>query len=389
MGQTASTPLSLTLAHWSEVSARASNLAVLVKKGKWQTFCSSQWPTFGVGWPADGTFDLNVVRAVKQKIFVPGSHGHPDQQAHIWVWEDLVLDPPKWVRSLQANPSAPPTDQVPLLLTKTPEPPKSSPLTPAPAPLPESQADLISLDLDPPLPYRQPPQPAGADSGPALVSPSGPAQGTQQRRARPHDEAPPAVTLPLRPIGRTIEDGAGGDMPALQYWPFSSSDLYNWKNNNPPFSEDPTQLTGLLESIMYSHQPMWDDCQQLLGVLFTTEERERILLEARKLVPRPDGRPTQLPNLIDECFPLRCPTWDPNIPEGREHLSLYRQTLMAGLCAVARRPTNLAKVGEVLQGPEETPSAFLERLMEAYRSYTPFDPESEELRGAVSMAFIG
>lgn len=98
MGQTASTPLSLTLAHWSEVSARASNLAVRVKKGKWQTFCSSQWPTFGVGWPADGTFDLNVVRAVKQKIFVPGSHGHPDQQAYIWVWEDLVLDPPKWVR---------------------------------------------------------------------------------------------------------------------------------------------------------------------------------------------------------------------------------------------------------------------------------------------------
>ncbi|KAM8801045.1 uncharacterized protein V5649_004013 [Rhynchonycteris naso] len=132
-------------------------------------------------------------------------------------------------------------------------------------------------------------------------------------------------------------------MPALQYWPFSSSDLYNWKNNNPPFSEDPVKLTDLLESLMFSHQPTWDDCQQLLGILFTSEERDRILLEARKLVPGPDGRPTQLPNLIDEAFPLRRPNWDPNMPEGRQRLLLYRQTLMMGLRAAARRPTNLAK----------------------------------------------
>ena len=42
---------------------------------------------------------------------------------------------------------------------------------------------------------------------------------------------------------------------------------------------------------MFTHQPTWDDCQQLLRILFTTEERERIQLEARKLVPGEDGRP--------------------------------------------------------------------------------------------------
>jgi hypothetical protein len=52
----------------------------------------------------------------------------------------------------------------------------------------------------------------------------------------------------------------------------------------PPFSENPARLTGLIESLMYSHKPTWDDCQQLLQTLFTTEERERILLEARKNV---------------------------------------------------------------------------------------------------------
>ncbi|KAM5142945.1 uncharacterized protein ACOB7L_019864 [Callospermophilus lateralis] len=115
-------------------------------------------------------------------------------------------------------------------------------------------------------------------------------------------------------------------MQAYQYWPFSSSDLYNWKNNNPPFSEDPSRLTGLVESLMFSHQPTWDDCQQLLGTLFTTEEWERILLEARKNILGPDGRPTQLPNIIEAGFPLNRPNWDPNTFEDLKPLNTPSDT---------------------------------------------------------------
>lgn len=165
--------------------------------------------------------------------------------------------------------------------------------------------------------------------------------------------------------------------------------MYNWKNNLPSFSENPSGLTGLLESLMFSHQPTWDDCQQLLQVLFTTEERERILLEARRNVPGPDGTPTNLPHLIEAAFPLVRPEWDYNSVEGRGRLTVYRRALVAGLKGASRRPTNLAKVREVLQGPMEPPSVFLERLMEAYRRYTPFDPSSEGQQAAVAMAFIG
>lgn len=128
---------------------------------------------------------------------------------------------------------------------------------------------------------------------------------------------------------------------------------------------------------MFSHQPTWDDCQQLLQTLFTTEERERILLEARKNVPGADGRPTQLQNEIDMGFPLTRPGWDYNTAEGRESLKIYRQALVAGLRGASRRPTNLAKVREMMQGLNEPPSVFLERLLEAFRRYTPFDPTSE------------
>lgn len=65
------------------------------------------------------------------------------------------------------------------------------------------------------------------------------------------------------------------------------------------------------------------------------EERQQILLEARKNVHRPDGRPSFLPSEIDAGFPITRPSWDYNSPEGREHLRVYHQTLMAGLRGAA------------------------------------------------------
>jgi hypothetical protein len=49
------------------------------------------------------------------------------------------------------------------------------------------------------------------------------------------------------------------------------------------------------------------DCQQLLHTLFTTKERERILLKARKNILGANGQPTQLQNEINMRFPLTHP----------------------------------------------------------------------------------
>ena len=190
--------------------------------------------------------------------------------------------------------------------------------------------------------------------------------------------------LPVRAVGHGGPDGAR----QYQYWPLSSSDLYNWRTQNPSFSEDPKCLIGLVESIMYTHCPTWDDCQQLLRTLFTTEERERILNEARKNVLGDNGRPTTLQPIIDETFPLSRPDWDFGTVEGRERLRVYRRTLLAGLQAAARRPTNFAKIKAIIQGENESPAAFLERLFDAYRQYTPIDPEAEVHRSAVVFSFI-
>jgi hypothetical protein len=41
-----------------------------------------------------------------------------------------------------------------------------------------------------------------------------------------------------------------------------------------------------------------------------------------------------------------------------------------------RKAMNVRKTSELLQGPEESPSQFYERLCEAFHLCTPFDPKA-------------
>lgn len=176
-----------------------------------------------------------------------------------------------------------------------------------------------------------------------------------------------SLALPLRTVGPPDEDGN----PCLAYFPFSTSDLYNWKFQTPSFTEKPQALIDLLDTVLFTHSPTWEDCQLLLQILFTTEERDRIRRECRKLVPGRDGRPTDDEAIINEFFPLTRPEegWDYYTAEGRERLKVYRQILIGGLRAAARQPTNLSKVSQIKQGKDESPEALLECLMEAYCTY--------------------
>ncbi|KAM4887236.1 uncharacterized protein RHO17_020285 isoform 1-T1 [Thomomys bottae] len=323
MGQTVTTPLSLTLQHWKEVRTIASNQSVEVRKNKWMTLCSSEWPTFGVNWPLDGTFYLTIILQVKSKVMNPGPHGHPDQVPYIVTWEALVSDPPPWVKPFLfstkpiVTPSAPALPP-PLLPSPISHPPGQSSLYPTlvseeqeqPSKvLPPEEGILVDLMAEEPPPY-QGQEPPPRPSGEGIPQPRDPAPSPVAGRLRGRREPPP--TEPESSQAFLLRLGTNNQ---LQHWPFSASDLYNWKNNNPPFSKDPSRLTSLIESILVTHQPMWDDCQQLLQALLTSEEKQRVFLEARKNVPGDNGRPTQLPNEIDAAFPLERPNWDFTTPE--------------------------------------------------------------------------
>ena len=100
MGQTQSTPLSLFLANFKDVWARGNDLSLDIRRSRLITFCRSEWPTFGVGWPTEGTFCLPIILKVKTQVLLPGKEGHPDQAPYILVWQDLVENPPPWLAPL-------------------------------------------------------------------------------------------------------------------------------------------------------------------------------------------------------------------------------------------------------------------------------------------------
>ena len=132
MGQGESTPLSLMTDHFSDVRARAHNLSLLVKKSKLITFCSSEWPAFQVGWPPEGTFQPSIIQAVKKRVMAPDPRGHPDQVLYVMVWQDLVENPPKWLKPLVHKLPSSSNSQVlvmetPLEETKKERGPKTSP----------------------------------------------------------------------------------------------------------------------------------------------------------------------------------------------------------------------------------------------------------------------
>nr|CAA24781.1 oncogene v-abl [Abelson murine leukemia virus] len=236
MGQTVTTPLSLTLGHWKDVERIAHNQSVDVKKRRWVTFCSAEWPTFNVGWPRDGTFNRDLITQVKIKVFSPGPHGHPDQVPYIVTWEALAFDPPPWVKPfVHPKPPPPLPPSAPSLPLEPPlsTPPRSSlypALTPSlgakpkPQVLSDSGGPLIDLLTEDPPPYRDPrPPPSDRDGNGGEATPAGEAPDPSPMASRLRGRREPPVADSTTSQAFPLRTGGNGQ---LQYWPFSSSDLY-------------------------------------------------------------------------------------------------------------------------------------------------------------------
>ena len=93
IGQTESTLLNILVNHRREVRERGENLSAVVKKGKLVTLYFSKWPTFRIGWPPVGTFNLQVIKAVEERVLRPGSLRHSDQVPFVVSLKDLVVEP--------------------------------------------------------------------------------------------------------------------------------------------------------------------------------------------------------------------------------------------------------------------------------------------------------
>ena len=94
-------------------------------------------------------------------------------------------------------------------------------------------------------------------------------------------------------------------------------------------------------------------------------------------------------NWVREAFLEENPHWDYDTEKGKCNLERYWQAFLQGAKAGAKKPTNITKISEILQEPNESPAKFYERLCEAFRIYTPFDPEAPENQRMINAAFVG
>ncbi|XP_073856232.1 uncharacterized protein [Macaca fascicularis] len=138
---------------------------------------------------------------VKATVMDPGPHGHPDQVAYIITWEDLVRNPPSWVKPFLHPPS--PSQSTLLAL----EAPKNRNLDPHKPVLPDKpQRDLLLLEPLPPPPQnplRGPPpyaSPLPPVLSPALSSTaSTPTLSPTSPSAPPSTPSPPPAPPKLTP----------------------------------------------------------------------------------------------------------------------------------------------------------------------------------------------
>nr|XP_037852082.1 proline-rich receptor-like protein kinase PERK2 [Chlorocebus sabaeus] len=152
-----------------------------------------------------------------------GPQGHQDQVAYIITWEDLVRNPPSWVKPFFHSPSP---SQSTLLAVEAPKNQTSDPPKPV---LPDgTQQDLLLFDPPPPPPPHNPllgPPPYASPSSLTLspippTTPSAPtlspAPSSVPSSTSPPSPTPPKLTPKMPPPSRPPRSlrASGGRKPA-------------------------------------------------------------------------------------------------------------------------------------------------------------------------------
>uniref|UniRef100_A0A8I3W1Z0 CCHC-type domain-containing protein n=1 Tax=Callithrix jacchus TaxID=9483 RepID=A0A8I3W1Z0_CALJA len=185
---------------------------------------------------------------------------------------------------------------------------------------------------------------------------------------------------PLQAVG-------GEFVPTTVRTRFSLSDLKKIKVNLGKFSDDPDKYIDVLQGLGQSFELNWKDIMLLLNQTLTSNEREAALAAAQEF-----GDTWYLSQIHDlmtpeekdrfptgrQAVPGTDPHWDPDSEQGDWSRRHFLTCILEGLKRTKKKPMNYAMLSTITQGREENPTAFLERLREALRKYTPLSPDSIE-----------
>ncbi|XP_015674328.1 uncharacterized protein LOC107290004, partial [Protobothrops mucrosquamatus] len=366
-----------------------------VSKDRLRFLCEDWWPHLDVGWPPEGTFNTQLIDDLTSLI-AANEENYPNQFQYIDQWGDAVAERADDLLQCQA-------EMVRLCVVR-PKGKKLKAVEKKYKDVKIAETKLSDLRkevlveeeeavLRPPPYVPQPPPPPQPVAAPPLLQPgagaAAQAEGVQavvRRRGgksvptapkeekggvRDHpggeaeelseegsEETEIAVSTgvmtrskarrgellaPLRQMDQHVMDqqGAAQIKSIFQYVLFTTTDLLNWKQHYGPLTVKPTEMADLFQTIMQTHNPTWQDIQQLLNTLLTPEEKEKWRAAVRTCVRDRNPAAQDLQAVVLAKAPETDPGWnvrdDAHMTALKEYQNLVVEALLAAPVHIRQR----------------------------------------------------
>ncbi|XP_032067202.1 uncharacterized protein LOC116504347 [Thamnophis elegans] len=194
--------------------------------------------------------------------------------------------------------------------------------------------------------------------------------------------------FPLRETPNGV-NAQGAPIITYVHEPLRATEVRAFKKEMKNFIEDPLTASDQLDSLLGPNIYTWEEIQNIMGILFSPEERNLIRVAAMAVWERENpvvagGNQDR----GDTKYPLVKPNWNNNEAEGRRNMQDLRSIIIKGMREAIPRTQNMAKAMDIEQGKEEAPATFLQRLKDGMRKYAGADPDDALNVQIVKIQFV-
>ncbi|KFO56801.1 hypothetical protein N302_14147, partial [Corvus brachyrhynchos] len=151
---------------------------------------------------------------------------------------------------------------------------------------------------------------------------------------------------------------AGNQGPIYVKVPYSLIELEQWKSTVGKYKENPDKVAALVQRAIQTQNPDWSDSIVMMDTLLDSTEKQIVNKVMTDSVESGTAIGT-LQGTVADNFPTDDPRWDPNVPADMQRLKWYQDLIVYGLKHGVPKALSWAKLYEVKQGPNETPTDFL------------------------------
>ncbi|RMC21189.1 hypothetical protein DUI87_02047 [Hirundo rustica rustica] len=166
--------------------------------------------------------------------------------------------------------------------------------------------------------------------------------------------------------------------------PLTASEVRNFKKELGNLVEDPVGISNQVDQFLGPNTYTWGEINSILKILFSPEEIRMIRTAGMKIWEKENR--TGPPG--DYKLPVVDPRWDPNREEDRRSMDDYRSLIVKGIKESVPRSNNTRLAFDNMQGKDETPATWLNRLKRNFQLYSNIDPDSPEGQVLLKTQFV-